>query len=122
MTSGRASNLIGAAFSWLTLTGEALMAGALTAAGTGLAAASAGFAAAGTGFATAGTDTAFADFAFSAFGVGLWGFTVALDVEEDVDLAGGRAAFLSKATFGVAFLGVAFPGRLAVLLGFFEGI
>jgi hypothetical protein len=40
-----------------------------------------------------------------------------------VGFAGGFAAFfLGAATFGVVFLGVAFPGRLAALLGFFEGI
>jgi hypothetical protein len=37
-------------------------------------------------------------------------------------LAGGFAAFFGAATFGVAFLIVALPGRLAALFGFFEGI
>jgi hypothetical protein len=39
-----------------------------------------------------------------------------------VGLAGGRAAFLGRATLGADFLGAAFPGRLAALLGFFEGM
>jgi hypothetical protein len=51
------------------------------------------------------------------------GFTVTLDVEDGgVGLAGGRAAFFGGAAFGADFLGMAFPGRLAALLGFFEGI
>jgi hypothetical protein len=55
--------------------------------------------------------------------MGLLGFTVTLDVEDvGVDLAGGRADFLIETTFEVGFLGVALPGRLAALLGFFEGI
>jgi hypothetical protein len=133
MTSGRVSNLIGAGFSLATLAAGAfmagafmagtLMAGALTAAGTGFAAASAGLAAASAGLAAAAAGLAGAGFGVSALGVGLLGFTVTLDVEDvGVDLAGGRAAFLSKAGFGVAFLDVAFPGRLAALFGFFEGI
>ncbi|MGA2711383.1 MAG: hypothetical protein ACLQJ0_22515 [Steroidobacteraceae bacterium] len=34
----------------------------------------------------------------------------------------GRAAFFSAAGFGAAFFGVALPGFLADLFGFFEGI
>jgi hypothetical protein len=37
-------------------------------------------------------------------------------------LEGGRGAFLATATLRVAFFGIAFPGFLAALFGFFEGI
>jgi hypothetical protein len=54
---------------------------------------------------------------------GLGCFTFTFDVAMCVALAGGFTAFLVlAATFGVAFLVVALPGRLAALLGFFEGI
>jgi len=37
-------------------------------------------------------------------------------------LGSGRVAFLATATLRVAFFEIAFPGRLAALFGFFEGI
>jgi len=62
---------------------------------------------------------------FTATGLraGLFGFTVTFDVGGvGAGFAGGRAAFLGAAAFGVAFFDVALPGRLAALLDFFEGI
>jgi hypothetical protein len=57
------------------------------------------------------------------FGAGLFGFTVTFDVGSDcLAFAGGRANFLGADALWAAFFGVAFPGRLAALLGFFEGI
>jgi hypothetical protein len=53
--------------------------------------------------------------------LGLDCFTFTFDVAVGMGLAGGFTAFLG-ATFGVAFLIVALPGRLAALFGFFEGI
>ena len=113
MTSGRGSNLIGAAFSAATEgcsdavseTAVSLFTrGVLTAAGFATAALA-------TGFAVAGLE------------LGLDCFTFTFDVAMGVGLADGFAAFLvGAATFGVAFLIVALPGRLAALLGFFEGI
>src|SRR6202035_3739155 len=57
-------------------------------------------------------------------GAGLFGFTVTFDVAgDDVGLAGGRTAFfLGAAALCAAFFGIALPGRLAALFGFFEGI
>jgi hypothetical protein len=50
-------------------------------------------------------------------------FTGTFGVAIGMGLAGGLTTFfLGAATLTVAFLGVAFPGRLAALLGFFEGI
>jgi hypothetical protein len=64
-----------------------------------------------------------ADFAITGLGAGLLGFTVTFDVAGvGLAFAGGRATFLGAAILWVAFLGVALPGRLAALLGFFEGI
>jgi hypothetical protein len=60
--------------------------------------------------------------AAAGFELGLVCFTFTFDVAMGTGLAGGFAAFLGAATFGVAFLIVALPGRLAALLGFFEGI
>jgi hypothetical protein len=37
-------------------------------------------------------------------------------------LGGGRVAFLATAVLRTAFLDGAFPGFLAALIGFFEGI
>jgi hypothetical protein len=52
----------------------------------------------------------------------LVGFTVTFDVAMGFAFIGGRAAFLGAAALRAAFLGVALPGRLAALFGFFEGI
>jgi hypothetical protein len=54
--------------------------------------------------------------------LGLDCFTFTFDVAMGVGLAGGFTAFFGVDPFGVAFLIVALPGRLAALLGFFEGI
>jgi hypothetical protein len=54
--------------------------------------------------------------------LGLVCFTFTFDVAMGMSLAGGLTALWGAATFGVAFLIVALPGRLAALLGFFEGI
>jgi hypothetical protein len=89
-----ATGLTGVGFAWV----------ALTAAGF----APAGFA--GAGFAAAG------------FGIGLFGFTVTFDVAMGVCLSSGRAAFFGAAALWPAFPGVALPGFLAALVGFFEGI
>jgi len=56
------------------------------------------------------------------FGMDLLGFTVTFDVAMGFAFAGGRATFFAAAALEVAFLGVALPGRLAALFGFFEGI
>jgi hypothetical protein len=69
-----------------------------------------GVAALAAGFATVGLE------------LGLGCFTFTFDVAMGVGLAGGFTAFLGAATFGVAFFVIALPGRLAALLGFFEGI
>jgi hypothetical protein len=107
MTSGRVSNLIGATFSLLALGASPF---ALTASGF----ARAGF--------TAAALTA-AGFAITGLGAGLLSFTVTFDVGGDgLAFEGGRATFLGAAVLWAAFLGVALPGRLAALLGFFEGI
>jgi hypothetical protein len=59
----------------------------------------------------------------TGLGAGLFGFTVTFDVAVvGLELEGGRAVFLTTATLWVAFLSVAFPGFLAALFGFFEGI
>jgi hypothetical protein len=61
--------------------------------------------------------------AITGFDMGLLGFTITFDVTgDDLAFAGGFTTFFGAATLGVAFLGVALPGRLAALLGFFEGI
>jgi hypothetical protein len=100
MTKGRGSNLIG-------VTGSAATRGA---AASGAALGRGGFAA--TGLTAAAT-----------LGLGFVDFTGTFVVAMGMGLAGGLTTFfLGAATFGVAFLGVAFPGRLAALLGFFEGI
>jgi hypothetical protein len=39
-----------------------------------------------------------------------------------VGFCGGRAGFFGAATLGVGFADFAFPGFLATLFGFFEGI
>jgi len=61
---------------------------------------------------------------FMATGLGdLLSFTVTFDVaREGAGFAGGRAAFFGAGALWAAFFGVALPGRLAALLGFFEGI
>jgi hypothetical protein len=72
-------------------------------------------------FATAG----FVATGFAAAGLGtdLVGFTATLGKTGfGVDFAGARAGFLGKAAFGVAFFGIALPGFLADLIGFFEGM
>lgn len=63
-----------------------------------------------------------AGFALTGLDVGLVVFTVTFNVAMGLAFVGGLAAFLGAAAFGVAFLGVALPGRFAALLGFFEGI
>jgi hypothetical protein len=78
----------------------------------------------GTGFSAAGLARAgfvSAGFALTVLDAVLVGFTVTFDVANGFAFVGGRAAFLGAAAL-VAFLGVALPGRLAALLGFFEGI
>jgi PPE-repeat protein len=86
--------------------------------------AASGFAASGfaaTGFAAAGFVAA--GFAAATLGLGLLDFTVTFGVAMGMGLAGGLATFfLGAAALVAAFLGVAFPGRFAALLGFFEGI
>jgi hypothetical protein len=95
-TSGRVSNLIGAAFSWLDLPGSGF--------GRGGAFAAAGFTATGfatAGFATAGfaiTGFAITGFAITGLGAGLLGFTVTFDVAGDgFVFAGGRTTFFGAA-------------------------
>jgi hypothetical protein len=120
---GRGSNLIGAILS----AGGASLSGfgsraAFTAAGFAAAALAAGGACLGAaGDAAAGNGLAAAGLAATGLELGLDGFTFTFDVAMGMGLAGGFTAFLG-ATFGVAFLIVALPGRLAALLGFFEGI
>ena len=63
-----------------------------------------------------------AGFALTGLDVGLVGFTVTFDVAMGVCLSSGRAAFLGAAALWPAFPGVALPGFLAALVGFFEGI
>jgi hypothetical protein len=80
--------------------------------------------AAGAALARAGCITWFAwaaaGFAVGALG-GFCGFTGTFDVM-GLGLGGGRVAFLATAVLRTAFLGIAFPGFLAALIGFFEGI
>jgi hypothetical protein len=90
--------LIGASFSLTTMSSAALVV--------------AGF----------GRDLAAAVLTGAALGTGFWGFTVTFDVAMGVGLAGGRAAFFAADTFNLTFPGFAFPGFLAALFGFFEGI
>jgi hypothetical protein len=101
---GRGSNLIGAA----------LCAATAPAAGRGASATGAGF---GLGaFVTA-------TFAGDGLELALGDFTGTFVVAICKGLAGGLSAFfLGAATFGVVFLDVAFTGRFAAFLGFFEGI
>jgi hypothetical protein len=102
--------LIGVTFSLSTLIASGF--GRTAFAGTGFI---------GAVFATAGF--AIVDFTMAGLGTGLLGFTVTFDVGGDGLLfAGGRSTFLGAAALCAAFLGVALPGRLAALLGFFEGI
>jgi hypothetical protein len=55
--------------------------------------------------------------------MGFGDFTGTFVMATGVGFADGFAVFfLGAATFAVVFFGVAFPGRLAALLGFFEGI
>jgi hypothetical protein len=61
-----------------------------------------------------------AGFAVGALGAG-FGFTGTFDVM-GLGLDGGRVAFLATAVLRTAFLVIAFPGFLAALIGFFEGI
>jgi hypothetical protein len=74
------------------------------------------------GFGVAGEEAVGNGLAAAVLELGLDCFTFTFDVELGVGLAGGFTAFFGLATFGVAFLIVALPGRLAALLGFFEGI
>jgi hypothetical protein len=71
------------------------------------------------GFGAAGA----AGFATAAFGTDLVDFTATLGKTGfGLGFVVGRAAFFSAAGFGAAFFGVALPGFLADLFGFFEGI
>src|SRR5450432_3938920 len=94
-TSGRVSNLIGAAFSLLALGCSGLRRGSLTAAGLN----DASFTAAGfwiAGFWIAGFWIA--GFAITGLGVGLLGFTVTFDVAGDgLAFAGGLITFFGAA-------------------------
>ena len=63
-----------------------------------------------------------AGFALTGLGTDLVCFTVTFDVAIGFAFVGGRAAFFGAAALCVVFLGVALPGRLAALFGFFEGI
>jgi hypothetical protein len=56
-----------------------------------------------------------------ALDAGFCGFTGTFDVM-GFGLGGGRVAFLATAVLRTAFLDGAFPGFLAALIGFFEGI
>jgi hypothetical protein len=59
----------------------------------------------------------------ACLGTGLFGFTMTFDVERDgAGLAEARATFLGAAALCAGLLGAAFPGRLAALFGFFEGM
>jgi hypothetical protein len=62
-----------------------------------------------------------AAFAVGALDTGFCGFTGTFDVV-GLGLGGGRIAFLATAALRTAFLGIALPGFLAALIGFFEGI
>jgi hypothetical protein len=62
-----------------------------------------------------------AGFAAGALIAGFCGFTGTFDVRS-LGLGGGRVAFLATAVLRTAFFGIAFPGFLAALIGFFEGI
>jgi hypothetical protein len=62
-----------------------------------------------------------AGFAVGALDAGFCGFTGTFDVM-GLGLGGGRTGFLATAVLRTAFLGIAFPGFLAALIGFFEGI
>jgi quinol-cytochrome oxidoreductase complex cytochrome b subunit len=62
-----------------------------------------------------------AGLAVGALGAGFCGFTGTFDVM-GFGLGGGRVAFLATTVLRTAFLGIAFPGFLAALIGFFEGI
>jgi len=84
-------------------------------------AAAAGFAGAGLAAALS-ADLAAGLTASADLAAGLCDFTDPLDVADvALALAEDRAA-LAEATLRVAFFGPAFPGFLAVLIGFFEGI
>jgi hypothetical protein len=64
-----------------------------------------------------------AGFAATGLELGFGDFTGTFVMATGVGFADGFAVFfLGAATFAVVFFGVAFPGRLAALLGFFEGI
>jgi hypothetical protein len=64
-----------------------------------------------------------ADLTAAGLGADFCGFTGTFELAVvGLRVGGGRAAFLATATLRVAFLGIAFPGRLAALFGFFEGI
>ncbi|MGO9036503.1 MAG: hypothetical protein ACLPQI_13260 [Steroidobacteraceae bacterium] len=74
------------------------------------------------GFADAGFAAALGTDLAAGLGAGLWGFSDALDVADAaLAIAEGRAA-LAETTLRVAFFGLTFPGFLAALIGFFEGI
>jgi hypothetical protein len=116
MTNGRVSNLIGATFSTAGLGAAAGLGAFAAAAGAGAALGLGGLAGLARGvFATA-------SLAARELDADLVGFTVTFDVAMGFAFVGVRTAFLGAATFAVAFFGIAFPGRLAALLGFFEGI
>jgi hypothetical protein len=64
-----------------------------------------------------------AGFAAADFGTDLVGFTATLgNTGFGAAFVGGRAVFFGATDFGVAFFASAFPGFLADLFGFFEGI
>jgi hypothetical protein len=56
-----------------------------------------------------------------ALDAGFCGFTGTFD-DVGLWLGGGRVAFLATTVLRTAFLGIALPGFLAALIGFFEGI
>ena len=105
MTRGRISNLIGAAFSLVSLDDS------------GFVTVTPGVGALGLGALAA------AGFAVADFGTDLVGFTATLGKTGlGVAFVAGRAVFFGAADFGVTFFGIALPGFLADLFGFFEGI
>jgi len=130
MTSGRISNLIGAAGSAPALPALGLRDAGLGDAGLG----DAGLGGGGLGDVAAGVGgfgfelLVAADLAAALdFGAVLGGFTMTLGKTGfGWGLLGMRAGFFAAAAFGIAlgavFFGIALPGFLAGLVGFFEGI
>ena len=104
ITSGRTSNLIGAGFSTFALTVSGLAADLGSAALLARGSLAAGLSAGG-------------------FETGLLNFTVTLVAAGlGLGFVGILVGFLTTAALGIAFFGIALPGFLATLLGFFEGI